>query len=150
MGAYYLLDTGLHSTTALEQLQYVPGYPGREAQSLLPILVYLAAQIIQQPAMRIQSAVVFPLAQSQFFFPVAPSSTHSGIKHIRKLIKLFNNRLRNLARVSVLPKYKGQMTYRTAMLLDILAMQALNIQDRNAVNCKFDNGLTTSLADGLD
>ena len=29
-------------------------------------------------------------------------------------------------------------------------MQTLYIQDRNAVNCKFDNGLATSLADGSD
>ena len=113
-------------------------------------MVYSAAQIVQQPVIRIQSAVIFPLAQSQFFFPVTPGSTHNGVERIQKLIELFNYRLRNLARVSVLPKYRGQMTYGTAMLLDILAMQALNVQDRNAVDCEFDNGLATSLIDGPD
>ena len=93
--------------------------------------------------MRIQSAVVLPLAQSQLLFPVAPGSTHDGVEHIQKLVELFDDRLRNLARVSVLPKYRGRVTYRTAM-------QTLYIQDRNAVNCEFNNGLATSLADGSD
>ena len=98
--------------------------------------------------MRIQSAVVFPLARSQFFFPVAPGSTHNGAERIQKFIELFDDWLRNLARVSVLPKYRGQMTYETAILLDILTMQALSVQYRNAVDCEFDIGLATSLTDG--